>query len=42
MVRSVGGVPHVIVDSTGGAGTGPRGRERPPGTRQELQSIAIF
>jgi len=42
VVRGVGRVSYVNVDSTGRAGTGPRGRERPPGTHQELQSIAIF
>jgi len=31
-----------LVYSTGRAGTGPCGRERPPGDYQELQSIAIF
>jgi len=31
-----------FLDGVGGAGTSPCGGERPPGTPQELQSIAMF
>jgi len=43
MVRGGGGFHCMIciVDSTGRAGTGPWGGERPPGGSQELQSIAM-